>query len=274
MSTTQRTHTKVDAIADAHLATYCELNPFAATSIGIKGYDHLVTDLSPTGLRALHELNLRTLSQLQDAPIADEVDKVTVAAMRERLGLEVEMFESGWVFADLNNIASPLQALRDVFDIAPTATWEDWDAIAQRMSLLPVAAHGYIDSLKHGVSLGKIPALLQVNEGIGQAREIADPNTSFFKAFINSPQALEVIATAPQPEQLTEHLARGADAAIEAHTLVANYLEEELKSVAPTKDAAGRERYELASRAFLGARIDLDETYEWGLAALWPRHQR
>ena len=32
--------------------------------------------------------------------------------------------------------------------------------------------------------------------------------------------------------------------------------------------AAGRERYELASQYFLGARVDLDETYAWGFEEL------
>ena len=33
---------------------------------------------------------------------------------------------------------------------------------------------------------------------------------------------------------------------------------------APEADACGRERYQLLSRAFLGARVDLEETYRWG----------
>src|SRR5699024_1124986 len=33
-------------------------------------------------------------------------------------------------------------------------------------------------------------------------------------------------------------------------------------------DAVGRELYSLHSRHFLGADVDLDETYEWGLAEL------
>ena len=34
------------------------------------------------------------------------------------------------------------------------------------------------------------------------------------------------------------------------------------------KQAAGRERYELASQYFLGAKVDLDETYAWGFEEL------
>ncbi|MHB1433323.1 MAG: DUF885 domain-containing protein, partial [Streptosporangiaceae bacterium] len=42
------------------------------------------------------------------------------------------------------------------------------------------------------------------------------------------------------------------------------FLRTELLPVAPAGDAAGRERYQLASRNFLGADIDLDEAYAWG----------
>src|SRR5690606_6726021 len=60
----------------------------------------------------------------------------------------------------------------------------------------------------------------------------------------------------------------GADAAREAYAGLARFLREELLPQAPTRDAVGRERYELWSRLFLGARVDLEETYAWGLAEL------
>jgi uncharacterized protein (DUF885 family) len=41
-------------------------------------------------------------------------------------------------------------------------------------------------------------------------------------------------------------------------------LKTELLPAASAEDAIGRERYALFSRSFLGAKIDLDETYEWG----------
>src|SRR3712207_7970635 len=45
----------------------------------------------------------------------------------------------------------------------------------------------------------------------------------------------------------------------------ADFLEAELAPRAPERDAVGREHYALTSRDFLGAAIDLDETYEWGV---------
>jgi uncharacterized protein (DUF885 family) len=42
------------------------------------------------------------------------------------------------------------------------------------------------------------------------------------------------------------------------------FLETGLLPLAPERDAVGRDRYALASRAFLGATVDLDEAYAWG----------
>ena len=45
----------------------------------------------------------------------------------------------------------------------------------------------------------------------------------------------------------------------------ARYLREELAPRARTDDAVGEEAYALHSRSFLGAAVDLRETYAWGL---------
>ncbi len=49
---------------------------------------------------------------------------------------------------------------------------------------------------------------------------------------------------------------------------LADVLENELLTLAPEKDAVGREYYSLMSRRFLGAAVDLEETYAWGVKEL------
>jgi len=53
-----------------------------------------------------------------------------------------------------------------------------------------------------------------------------------------------------------------------AYGALSEFLENELAPHAPERDAVGREIYTLASRDFLGAVVDLDETYEWGIEEL------
>lgn len=268
MTSLSREASAVDAIAEDYMTKLAALDPFGATAIGIPGYDHLVTDLSPAGLSARAELDRATLSALDSVDPTDEIDAVSIAAMRERLGLAVETFESGWAHADLNNIASPLQGMRDLFDLQPVATVQDWENIASRLSLLPTSIAGYIESLRFGAASGKVPAKLQVTLGAAEARENANEDETFFLKFVTSDDATKIIETSENAADLGVRLKDAALATARAYGELADFLETELLPQAPEKDAAGRERYELASREFLGATIDLDETYEWGLAEL------
>jgi uncharacterized protein (DUF885 family) len=84
----------------------------------------------------------------------------------------------------------------------------------------------------------------------------------FFRELVDKGRA------AGAPESVVADLERGAASAAEAYTGLSRFLREELAPHAPQKDAVGREHYALASRSFVGATIDLDETYEWGLEEL------
>src|SRR5690606_10294111 len=70
------------------------------------------------------------------------------------------------------------------------------------------------------------------------------------------------------PEALKSDLRKGAEVSAEAYGRLAEFLETELAPVATEQDGVGRELYALRSRHFLGAKIDLDETYEWGIEEL------
>lgn len=259
-----RPATAIDAIADAHVERRAALDPLEATVIGLPGHDHAMTDLSPSGLEALAEEHRRTLAELEEAEPADEVDVVTVAAMRERLGVELELHAAGEPHRKLNNIASPIQDLRSVFDLMPTADEADWENVALRLGALPASLEGYGRSLLEAAERGEAPAIRQVEIGIAQCEELVDAQRSFFTALVEGarPDGAEAEGA------LAQVLRENAAAARAAYGRLAVLLREEIAPRATTADAVGRDRYALWSRSFLGARIDLDETYEWGLAEL------
>src|SRR6478752_6793370 len=89
--------------------------------------------------------------------------------MRERLGLQLEIHESGWDLAELNNIASPPQEIRSIFDLMPTDTAAQWDHIAGRAHNVPAALDGYIESLRSAKEAGRVAAARQVRIVIEQA---------------------------------------------------------------------------------------------------------
>jgi uncharacterized protein (DUF885 family) len=258
MSQPLRKPSAIDAIADAYVLTMAELDPLAATDMGIPGYDHLMTDLSPAGWRARAEAARAVLAEIDAVEPADHVDRVTVAAMRERIGLELALHDADELLGELNTIASPVQGLREVFDLMPTENAAEWSNIAARLRALPAAMGGYTESLRLAASRGRVASVRQVNECIKQAEELAG-DQSFFAEFVTS---------ADVEDDLRSELDQGAAAARSAYSELAAFLRDELAPIAPEADAAGRERYALWSRYFLGATIDLAETYAWGLAEL------
>jgi uncharacterized protein (DUF885 family) len=262
-----RTPSAIDAIADAYVRTYARLNPLAATAMGLAGYDHLMTDFSPAGHEALAQAARDVLAELETAEPVDDVDRVTVAAMRERIGLELELHAADEFLGQLNNIASPVQELRDIFDLMPTDTPEQWGSIAARLEALPTAAAGVVESLRLAASRGRVASRRQVDECVRQAEELAGPE-SFFTSFVRGEAVEAALATADDAAELGSRLEAGAAAARAAYADIAAFLRDELAPLAPTEDAFGRERYQLWSRYFLGATVDLEETYAWGLAEL------
>src|SRR5690606_34300672 len=189
---------------------------------------------------------------------------VTLAAMRERIGLDVELFDAGELHGELNNIASPVQYLRDIFDVMPTATVEDWSNIASRLTALPEAAAGYGESLRYAAAQGHVAAARQVELCVAEAQGLAS-SSSFFTELVTGEEASAVLAGEPA---LRAELERGAQAAATAYGQLSELLAHEIAPHAPASDAAGRDRYALWSRYFLGSAIDLEETYAWGLEEL------
>lgn len=258
-----RKQSPIDALAEQFVHDFAALDPLTATGLGLPGYDHLMPDLSPAGEEARAELQRRFVADVSALKPQDDVDAVTQDAVKERHGVALELHEAGEFRRDLNNIASPLQGLRDVFDIMPTDTTGDWENIAARMRALPEAAAGYAASLREGMARGTMPALRQVALGIEEAGRNADVDSSFFTKLVASAQP-----DGEQPNRaMAEELQAGARDARQAFADLAEFLTE-LAAEAPDVDAVGRERYQRFSRYFLGSAVDLDETYEWGLAEL------
>lgn len=245
----------VTSLADAYVEEYAALDPYTATYAGIPGHDHETTDLSPEGFEARAELDRRTLADLAEAQPADERERVARDAMVERLTRGLALHDLG-MDRGLNVLESPLHWTRLVFDLMPTGTEEHWAAVAARLAALPGALDAYRRTLEADTAAGLPPARRQVLAVAEQARRVAG---GFFA---------DLVATATVGDALQADLGAAAEAASHAYADVAAYLADDLAVRARSRDAAGRDAYAIASGYFLGADVDLDETYEWGLAEL------
>nr|WP_277626788.1 DUF885 domain-containing protein [Arsenicicoccus piscis] len=236
-----------------------ELSPITATYVGVSGYDELLDDFSPDGLERQSDLRRRTLAALAAVDPVDEIDEVTIAAMRERLGLAEEMHAAGLLEMSLNVIASPLQDIRAIFDLMPTDTVEQWATIALRLSRVPVALEQFEESLLAAREKGNITPRRQVERCIEQCQDLT-ADDGYFATFLADALAGPV----DLPLELRERLANEVAQARRAYAALGTFLREELLDEAPEDDACGIESYGLLSRGFLGAAVDLEETYAWG----------
>jgi uncharacterized protein (DUF885 family) len=251
----------VDAIAERHFDAVVHHSPIEATYLGVDVRQDELDDFSPEGYDARVELARVTLAELSDAEPVDHIDEVTIAAMRERLGLDLEIHEAGLRQCDVNVLASPMQSVRDVFDLMPTDTQEHWATITRRLGALPTALRQWQGTLLAAVEADPthVSARRQIEACIKQCDDLTSDD-GFFVTFAQGARP----GGEPLPESAQRELESVAQTAAAAYAELKAFLGEQLLPRARAEDAVGRERYQLASRLFLGATVDLEETYAWG----------
>ena len=260
-ATDARATTDVDRIANDYLDAFVELSPITATQLGIAGHDQDLDDFSPAGLAAQSDLRGTTLEALGRATPVDDIDRVTMAAMQERLGLAEETYAAGLDQMSLNVLASPLQRIRDIFDLMPTDTDAHWVTFAGRLTKVPAALDSYVESLRAAAASGLVSPRRQVEACAAQCVEFTAKD-GYFSNLLTS--GLVKANGDSLGDAAASTLRDAVDQASSAYTRMGEFLRGELLPQAPEADACGRERYQLLSRFFLGTQVDLEETYQWG----------
>jgi uncharacterized protein (DUF885 family) len=250
---------RIDDLANRYVDEWAELSPLGATYTGIAGHDGRTDDFSPAGFEAQAELTRRTLNDLDVIEPEHESEQVAKEAMQERLGLEVARYDAGHA-AEISVISSGLHALRGVFDVMPTEGEEAVANIAARLNDVPRALEQYKTTLRAAAAAGRVSPRAQMLAVAEQCDAWTDPDRDdFYRGLAGRLTADRALAA---------ELTLGADAATAATADFAEFLRQELAPRGREKEAAGLERYELASQYFLGAKVDLQETYLWGFAEL------
>ncbi len=254
-----RQHTSIDQIADDYFDAMVALSPLAATNFGIPGHDEDLDDFSPAGRQAFSDLRRATLGRLEAATPADDIDRVTVDAMQERLGLAEDIHEAGLEEMSLNVIASPLQEIRGIFDLMPQDTDQDWATFATRMTKVPAALAQHRESLLAARAKGNVAPRRQVVACADQCVELV-ADDGYFAQLLDGATS----DGTPLDGEVRASLQAAADAAAAAYAELGEFLRTELLDAAPEADACGTQAYSLLSRYFVGAAVDLEETYRWG----------
>ncbi|MEE8338022.1 MAG: DUF885 domain-containing protein [Dehalococcoidia bacterium] len=255
--------TRIYEIADEYVERFAALHPVAATGMGVPGHDAEMPDYSPDGAAAIDALARATRDALRAAPIEGEGDRDRIArdSMLERLDLAVDAYEAGEHLRDLAVLGSSLQSIRSTFDLMPRESIEHWANIAARLRLVPQALAGYRTTLRLGLERGTGSTQRQAAECAKQCAVWSGQGDGppFFESLIEAFDGSDVDDAA-----LRADLESGVQLATAAYAETGTYLREQYLPAAEPRDAVGAERYSFGVRDFLGADLDLDETYRWG----------
>ncbi len=234
---------------------FADLSPIGATSYGIAGRDHLMSDFSPDGYAARADLYRRTKAELDEHlahpdPRQARSAKIVSAWLQSR----IDDHEHGGWRHDINHIYSPLQWVRDVFDVMPMETAQDWENVAARLEGFKWALDGHTASLAEGIAAGDVVARRQAESVLHQAEEIAAEDNRY--------------ASYPQRASSAggdgDRVAAAVASARRASSEFGDWLRSTYLPESRDTDAVGPERYALGVERFLGMGLDFDETYRWG----------
>ncbi len=248
----------INQIADDYLAKVVALDPVMATYLGIDGHNDSFGNYGPDGCQESNELVVATLGRIEGSVAADRNESIASTAMSERLELEADRFAAGEWKRSLNVIASPLQEIRQVFDLMPADSEQDWRDISQRLSKVPAALAGYRESLSVGLGESQGVSARQALKCAAQASAYAGASGTpgFFGSLAanyrgtNSPLAAELI--------------RNSQSAALAYRDFAEYLQDDYAPKTRASDFIGADRWQLMCRTFNGTEVDAAETYSWG----------
>ncbi len=252
----------VDEVADAYVAESVERYPEVATSLGAPGHDHEWSDYSPAGVAAELDHLRGTVAALAAAIPSDDREQIAKEAMLERLALQVELHEAHIPASRVSSVAGAVQGLVNTIDLMPDSTAQAWEAIVERVRTLGRPLTEIAETLQREADQGHVSARRQILATVDQVGGwIGGGDDDYFAALADRvPTELR--------DGVVDQLTEVSASARESLGRFADWLRSELAPRGREVDAVGREQYELESRYFLGAVVDLDETYQWGFAEL------
>jgi uncharacterized protein (DUF885 family) len=252
----------VFALSSDLVDAYSAASPVMASMAGVPGAWSGWDDYSPAGAERMRALLTGYRDRLAAlAPPGERWGKLARSVTAEFIDDKLSYYEHGDHLCDLNNIESPLQHMRMVFDVMDTSADGGWEAVAERLENIGRAHASYRAALEEGARRGLVPAKRQVAAALSQARTHASDSSSFrgiLRAFDASGHPGSALRT---------RIERAVEVARAAYGPLSEFLEA-FQQRAADKDAIGPERYARAARRFLGTDIDLMETYAWGFSEI------
>lgn len=255
-------------LCDEAVERLSDLNPLAATFLGVAGRDHRWPAMTPAWHHDLADLMRELVGRAEVLEPTTEHDRVARRVLIDRLTADIVEVDHRLYRTDLNNIDCGFHAIRDTFDQMAQATKDDWSRIVVRLETIHEPLSGYRSSLADGIPEGDTAARRQVLAVIEQGATIRGAESGFRELLTNFDH------TGIDDMGFRERLTAAIDHACSCFGELTDWLREYYLPDARAIDGVGEERYTVLARRFLGTDIDLRATYAWGwdeIRALWER---
>jgi uncharacterized protein (DUF885 family) len=243
------------ALSDSYVEKSARLSPMSSTYLGLTDLNDQLDDFSIAGRAVEADLTRQTLAELAALTPTDEIDRVAKSVMHERLTSSLELHDSFEAHISFNVLTSPPADIRQVFEMMPCESAEDFDNIAKRLLAVEKAHLSWISTIDTLAKKGKTVAQRQIDGIAKQLEGYADGGYAG-------------MATTFDPDGKYPAIHEAAKSAAKSSAETARYLRGTYMSLATPNDAVGAERYAVWARYYTGANLDLRATYEWGLKDL------
>lgn len=239
-----------------------ERRPELSTFIGAPGRDHRWSDHGPASFADLRSFWSDVLDRATACTADSRADRVAKSVLISEAEREIRSIDAELHLSDLNNIDSPWQSIREIFDSMPDHSVEAWENIIQRLETIEQPLSGHRDCLELGLERGDVVARRQVGAAIEQGRSAAGETSGlavlvdrFDNAGIENPSLGDTLRT---------DLQSAIETAKQAIAVATDWLEISYLPSARARDEVGRRRYVAAAERFLGESVDPDHLYDWG----------
>lgn len=248
-------------IADTYTNEIVKFSPLAATGLGVAGYDHLLDDFSLEHSDTVAAYKKSVVASLTGMEPIDDADRIAKEVMLERLESELHLHESHESQILFGVLWSPVSSVRQIFELMPRDTAEDFSNIESRLLAVDTAFDSWKSCLSKVADAGKVPAQRQAKGVSEQLKVHAKGNYTSFVERIDPDNAYPALRAAAQEAEA-------------ACLKLAAWFDDVYIGRCNPNDPVGKDRYQRWARYFTGANLNLLETYEWGVQELARINER
>lgn len=252
--------TELDRFADAFGEGLARADPYFALDAGLPlaPAEPRFRDYSPDGEEDITNWMTRRKRELLSIRVTDSYDAFTRAEILAVIEQQQASHSLGLHLKNLNVVDSPLQRIYECLSFMPTGTDLDREHGFELLSKVPEALDRYRESLEEGVATGRGPARTQIIAAAQQSAKLSQRSGFFHDIATN-------FAKDEPARSLALESVRNAEA---AYGEFSDFLRAELAPRASDIESCGRDEHELRIDHFVGAQVDVEDSYLWALDQL------